>query len=389
MSALGEGTAELTVKAGGVTRVLRVSVVDEPSVVEISGPTTMTVGTTAWIRVNFDALPNFNEIKVRSSDSKVVSAEYEMTSSGLDVQLTAHRAGKATIEIQAGEVSRTWYVTVVGEPTIAYVSHSTRILPGTSTTLLISMTASLTKQAEIKLASSNPEVVEVPSKVVVPAGVDYATLSLRVGEPGTTVISATLGERTVATTVIVLEKVALSSLSVTPANVVMGHSAILLVSLSGPAPSDLPVKITYENEGILGGATNGVILAGQSTAYFVLESQSVGETNIRVETNGEERLQSVRVVERPILSHALIPASINVGVPAGVYLSLDVWNPEPITISVTVADPDIINAPETITIEAGTYSTYLYVKGLREGTTTLTVKYEDDEHTGTINVVSP
>jgi hypothetical protein len=389
ITALEEGTAEITVTIGESTRTLQVEVVQDPAVLYINGPSTLIAGVSDELYIELDASALNADIMLSSSDTEVVSVTSAIYDSTVEATLTAHKPGTATITIRVGDNFRSWAVYVIEAPGLEYVSFSSPVVTGTAGQLSAYLNAPVATRTEIALESSNPSVLEVPSEISLPVGSSSINLPLIAGNPGYAILSLTLNDVTFTTDVIVVDHAGFAQAYVSPGNIAKGDTTVLLVSLTAQATDDVALKFTYEVDGIVSGPATGVIPAGSTSAQFLLTAEEAGSTTILIEGGGESTIAGVNVAEKV----EFVDLNVNGGVPVGQStmcgVGLNVNNSEPVTITLESDAPDVVSVPDKIVIPAGFGYMEVPIKGLSEGDATITASYDGVELTATVQVFTP
>jgi hypothetical protein len=389
ITALAEGTAEITISVGESTRTLQVEVVEDPSVLYINGPTSLGVGTSDELYIELDAAALDADITLSSSDPEVVSVTSTVYASSIQATLTAHEPGTALITIRVGDNFRSWFVSVIEAPTLEYVSFSTPLVTGTAGGLSAYLNAPVPTKAELALESSNPEVLEVPAKLSIPAGSSSVALPLIAGKPGYAILSLTLNGVTLTTDVTVVDHAGFAQVYVSPSNIAKGDTTVLRVDLSAVPKEDVELQFTYETEGVVSGPATGVIPAGSTSAQFLLTADAAGSTTILIEGGGESTVASVYVAEKVELVDVDVSLTVLVGQSTMCGVVLNVNNSEPVTVTLESDDPDVLSVPEKIVIPAGYGYMQVAIKALSEGDATITASYDGVELTTLVQVVTP
>jgi uncharacterized protein YjdB len=385
VTALEEGTAEVTVTVGDSSRTFQVDVVKDPTVLYVNAPESMLVGTTDSLYVELNASASPDSIEVTSSNPEVVSVTHTIYSGGIEGTLSAHEPGTATITIRSGDNFSFWFVSVYKAASLSYLSFPSPLVTGTAGGLSLYLNAPVGTKTEIALESSDPSVLEVPSSVTMPAGSYSLELPLIAGKPGYTLLSVTLNGVTRTTDVSVVDHAGFAQAFTTPGSVVKGNTSSLTVYLTAPAKEDLELTFTYEVEGVVSGPAKGVIPAGASTGQFLLSAKAAGTTTILIEGGGESTVTVARVVDKLELV-SLESNAIEAGLSTTSFVGLNANNTQPVTITLESSDPDVFSVPESIVIPAGAQYSNVTVKGVGEGTATLKASYDGIEVTADIQV---
>jgi hypothetical protein len=389
ITALAEGTAEITVAVGESTRTLQVEVVKDPSVLYINGPSTLIAGSSDELYIELDASAQDADIMLTSSDPDVLSVTSTTYASTIEATLTAHKPGTALVTIRVGDNFRSWFVSVIEAAALEYVSFSSPVVTGTAGVLNAYLNVPVPTKTELALESSNSEVLEVPSSISIPAGSSNVVLPLIAGKPGFAILSLTLNDVTFTTDVTVVDHAGFSQAYVGPGNIAKGDTTVLTVGLTALAQEDVELEFTYEVEGVVSGPATGVIPAGSRSAQFLLTAEAAGSTTILIEGGGESTIASVYVAEKVELVQLNTQGSIPVGQSAMFGLGLNVNNAKPVTVTLASDAPDVVSVPEKVVIPAGFGYMEVPIKGLSEGDATITASYDGVELTTLIQVFTP
>jgi hypothetical protein len=366
-----------------------VEVVSDPSVLYINGPSTLVAGSSDLLFIELDASALDADIMLSSSDPDVLSVTSTTYASSIQATLTAHKTGSALVTIRVGDNFRSWLVSVIDSAMLEYVSFSSPVVAGNAGVLNAYLNLPVPTKTELALESSNPEVLEVPSSISIPAGSSNVVLPLIAGKPGFAILSLTLNDVTFTTDVTVVDHAGFSQAYVGPGNIAKGDTTVLTVGLTALAQEDVELKFTYEVEGVVSGPATGVIPAGSTSAQFLLTAAAAGSTTILIEGGGESTIASVFVAEKVELVDLNTQGSVPVGQSTMLGLGLNVDNSKPVTVTLASDDPDVLSVPEKVVIPAGFGYMEVPIKGLSEGDATITASSDGVELTTLIQVFTP
>ena len=189
-----------------------------------------------------------------------------------------------------------------------------------------------------------------------------------------------------------------TSFSPSSLNVAETGSNNITLQLSAPAPAGgVTFNLTTDDTGIATVPSSASIPAGQLSTQIIVSGIAVGSTTLRANSAGlSETTAGITVVPLP----AIFMGDVTVGedLQRGVFISLGATPSSPVDVTVTVAN-DSVASLSSSTTTAGTSSVTfsgvtstsvgtVYVQGLSEGTTQLTVQaanYNDDTSSVTVD----
>jgi LmbE family N-acetylglucosaminyl deacetylase len=166
-------------------------------------------------------------------------------------------------------------------PAVSSLSLSpSAVVGGGSSTGTVTLTlAAPSGGAAVTLTSSNATVATVPASVTVSEGSTSATFAVSTSPVTATTsvtISATYNGQTQTATLTVLAALNLSSVTLSPTTVVGGATSQGTVTLNAAAPTGgAAVTLSSSNPSVASVATSVVVVAGQTSASFSVQTSSV------------------------------------------------------------------------------------------------------------------
>jgi subtilase family serine protease len=298
--------------------------------------------------------------------------------SGASVQvLTTKVAASTTVTVTAtyngGTKSTSVTVTPVVLPTVSALAVTPASLTGGNVaSLAITLSGPAPPGgASVALTSSNAA-FPAPATVTVPAGASAASLSVRTTAV-TASTSVTVGatyngsNKTASVTLTPVVLPSLTSVSITPASVTGGNSAVLSIALSAPAPKGGASVTLSSNNAAFPVPASVLIPSGSSdTALFVVSKTVTASTSVTVTATYDGGSKTAGVTLTPVVLPTLTSVSFTSASAVGgspVPLSIVLSGPAPpggalVTLSSNSA---AFPVPASVTIPAGVSVEGLFV----------------------------
>lgn len=210
----------------------------------------------------------------------------------------------------------------------------------------------------LNLATTDTDVLSIPSQVTVPPGAWYATFPIgtqKVVSNRAVTISTSDGFVTRPIAFTLKPGPAIASVAVTPLQVLGGNTGKVTVTLRDPAPAG---GVTLSNNIGVGasGPSTVTIPGGATTASFNITTVPVGVYKV-VQLTVQDTRTAFDVLPPPLASVKLSQGTVSGGsnVPATISLS----TPAPsggAVVSLTSSNPSVASVPSTVTVPAGSKS---------------------------------
>ena len=250
--------------------------------------------------------------------------------------------------------------------------------------------------ATVKLTSSNPSVVKVPSTVSVAAGSLYVAIDctyLDVDVDTTVPIVADVEGRLTSGEAIVLDR-RVSKFTLSPSSIVGGNSVKYDVSIAAPAPSGGVIILLTSNDVSLPLPNAVKINEGTSTTSVTLNSRHVAADTLVTATARWEGIPSsatVNILRNRIAGFYAFPPEVVGGDSSKLTMELAAPAPTGGTVIPLVSDNSAVISPAVITIPAGNKYGYATIKSTFVSATTVakvTANYNGDNPTAQL-IVQP
>jgi RHS repeat-associated protein len=173
-------------------------------------------------------------------------------------------------------------VTILRLPRVTGLSmNPTGVVGGNSSTGTVTIDIAVSGDTTVALSSANPTVASTPASVVVPAGSTSAAFSIStfaVAADTPVTLTASYRGSSPATMTVMAVPLTLSSLTVSPSNVIGGRmNATGTLTLSAAAPvGGATVTLSSSNTTVATVPTTITVAAGASTATFTITTATAG-----------------------------------------------------------------------------------------------------------------
>lgn len=233
-------------------------------------------------------------------------------------------------------------------------------------------TLTLGKQADpsgvqVNLASNDPIYISLPSSVTIPGGETAFSFPIQVNNvavvmPTVVGLSANIGGLDTQYASVALSLSTLT-LSLTPPATLGGNSVTGTVTLSSPAPNDLPVTITISPQGVGTLVGSVVIPAGQTEATFTINTVGVANTTqltVTAQIYSLKATAEVTINSVQAQSIVFLPSVARGGTTVQCRIVLNGNAPAGGTVvTLTSSNPNVASIPAEVVVPAG-QSTYLF-----------------------------
>ncbi|MCC6806078.1 MAG: hypothetical protein IT381_01530 [Deltaproteobacteria bacterium] len=377
-SVLGAGSTTITIAFGAQTRAIVIGGVDAAHVSHVGfEQPTVAMATPVTLEVSLDAaLATARTVTLASSDPTVLAVPASLTvlpgEDDHELPLVPAKAGSATITATLGGVSRVTTLNVVAAQSVASLDALGLVAQGRGS-LAIMLDAVAGTDATVALGTTNPNILPVPSTVVIGAGALSATVPLMPVAAGAVIVTATLNGVTTPWSFFVGGAATLNQVFGDD-DLQWGATTALTVFLSSAVAVDTPLTVTLSDPTVLEALTNPVIVrAGSGVASVLLRAKNKdGVSDVLLKLGASTTATTVSVKELPALSmNGSAP-----GVSGFRVLSVlsDCTLAAPVTVTLMSSDPAVVQVdPATITLPAGGTRATTTLRGIASGTAVITL----------------
>jgi hypothetical protein len=298
---------------------------------------------------------------------------------GVAIPVAAGIPGAATISAALNDTSAHSAVTVtpVG-PTIASLQPGAlSVTQGSAGILTLALTAAPAADAEVLLTSTNPAVVGLPpaARAVVPAGQAAQAFAVFGGTPGQASIQASFNYTSAAAQVtVVTPEAAVVSLLPPVLPLAEGGRAALTVRLAASQPTDTQVLLRTSAPAIIGLPGGQLTVpAHEHAATAYVTGLARGLATVTAELGDSAATAAVEVVPAAgKLDRLECPAAAAEGATIRCTATLSAAQPADTTIALATSSPDVLQAPASVTVPAGSRSAEAGLGALGPGTASVT-----------------
>jgi len=372
------------------------------------GPVLGGSSATGWVTLSGLAGANGTVVNL-SSNNKALILPPSVTVAAVANEFTfktTRVSSPTTVTITAtlGEVTQTTTVKILSQNSLASLSVYPTVTPGgTGTYVSVDITLQAPSGAggtEVRLASNSP-CVAIPSSVTIPAGRNYASLSLMptaVSRATAVTLTGTMGGATQKVSFVVDNGF---QFSVSPETVLTGTSTKGTITLTAPAPpGGLAFSLKAEVSGSVSVTMPSTVTvhAGATQASFPIStgaSTSDGFATVTaVDPNGLSSLSYFDIAATWELQDIQVnPTSVSAGSQVPVTVTLNLPAPSGgIVVSLGSSNASAVTVPPTVTVPAGqTFATVAAtVQKLNVGTSlTLNANLDGETRTASLSVTIP
>lgn len=396
VKALAKGSAVITVTAEGSSLSLPVVVSDALTINAFyATPARVLLGAPVQLYLSLGVVPAHDvSFTFTSSNPSVAAAPAALTlHAGLSstyVPVTVGGAGTTTFIATADGLSRTATLTVLTANAFSnlYCQAST-LAAAASTDCTVQLMAPSVDDTVVSLASSDGNVLGVPSSVTVPAGLDSAPFVVEGKSAGAALVTATVGAatRSVQLTVGASGSTAVLSNAYLSGAVYPGATPVLYVNLAGAAPADVAVSLSSSNPAVVTLPASATIPANSSYTSLPAPILTNGFSVIRVTVGSSSQSVVVSVTSAKDANVYYSGSTLQTGAVQSMSLYLNATAVADAPFTITAGTPGIVDVTAAGVIRAGTSSMQLPVRAVAAGQTTLRVTLAGEEFGFTAKVV--
>jgi hypothetical protein len=303
---------------------------------------------------------------------------------------TEHVGSDADVLVQASGAavtSGTGTVKVLANKVVKIVGATINSLgTGTGT---VKLAVPATSDFTVYLSSANPNLVQVPESVVVPAGKTSVTFTVTsasaVADLTDVYISATPANGEKKAKVTIRPEVQVNSVYLNDSVILAGTQTIGTVFLEGPAPAGGQVVALSSNRSVVSVPASVTVPEGMMSADFSIQSTGSAATSATItakNSNGFKKTATLNLVRPRLASVSLSQSTAKGGSEFPTFtVSLTQAMPFDVTISLSSNQRTVASVPESITILAGQVSASGEVTTFKPGkdkTVVISARYQAD-----------
>ncbi len=352
------------------------------------------VGGQGRLRVTLgDLVSTDTTVTLTSSDPAVAAIPASVTiltgSDQAEVSFDALAVGSTDFTAQLASSTRTTTANVVSSVEI-FLDTPFAIQTGARSNISIFLGIVAPSDLVVNLSSSNPDVFNVPTTVVVPSFTTEREVSVTAGTPGSAFITATLGSSSRTELVNVVTTPRINSLSVFPSSLLVGANAELQISLDAVVAADTAVTLTSSNPAVAAVPATATVPAGRSFVDLPgLTGLAAGNTAITATLNDSGDIQEITVVSTLLIQNINLPSSLERGEIGSLRISLNAEAVADTVVTLSSSDPAILQVPASITILAGEDNATTTVNAVGAGLAVVTATLDASVQKTSTLVVEP
>ena len=275
--------------------------------------------------------------------------------------------------VDANTLAVSWKLIPAAPVTLSSASISPATLSGGgSATVTVDLTGPAPSGgATVTLSSSNASAFPAPASILVAAGLTTASAKVKTAQVTTSASVTVTAEyntviKTAGVTIAAVVLPNLTAASVTPSSVVGGATAILAITLSGPAPTGGASVSLSSNSAAFPVPASVVVPARASGVQLSVRTASVtasASVTVTATYNGASKTAGVTVtpaVLPSLTSVTIAPSSVTGG--SSVTLAVTLSGPAPpggATVKLSSSNAAVLPAPATIVVPAGQASIFV------------------------------
>ena len=367
------GSTTVTAAAGGHATSAVMYVVDHARLAGVSANNSMIeAGGTARVYVSLDAtVAKSTPIMVTSSNPAVAAAPVVVVpagSSGVQVDVPVLSAGITDFRFTLADSSSTARLAAVDKARLTSFNVTSSVVPGVSGSVSAYVDAQVVAERVVMLSSSDPTVVAVPDRIVIPINQTGGQASFAGLKEGVAVITATLDGVVWKGTVHVGFDSGSVSLGLRSTFAAVGSIDELSIQLSGSQAAS-QVSLTSSDPTI---ATVPASITVTGSTAIPLAALKVGHTDITATVGGLSYTTTLTVVAAAAINQFGPTYNLKPGHSDSGYLYFNAIPTPGAKITFTSSDATVVPAPEDYYIVSGNTYVYFQLHGLKTGTAVLT-----------------
>ncbi|MEQ1794758.1 MAG: PKD domain-containing protein [Nitrospira sp.] len=262
-------------------------------------------------------------------------------------------------------------------------------------TLSVVINAMQSTPTDIALSVDNPALLTIPLTVTVPPNQLTASFTVIGKATGLATITATLGSVTKTATVIVTPQPPQVAALLPPTlNVIQGATGSLTLTLNAAQVSDTAVPLTNSSATVLDVPPSVIIPSGFTSVSLPVAGLALGTATVTATLNGAVT-STITVVPPPALVTALgpvppapAPLTLAKGRAGVLQVTLSRVPTDPIVVSLTNANANLVTIPATVTVPAGQQTAEFPVTTQQEGTASITASVNSSSQTAQVVVMA-
>lgn len=221
------------------------------------------------------------------------------------------------------------------------------------------------------LQSSQPDVLQVPARVTLPAGASSVSLPVTGRSPGVALLRVLAASRQLTATVRVLDDQAqLQAVQPQPATLVQGSQARVRLDLTAVVRTDTPVALSVSPAGGLALPAQVVVPAGARTVDVPVQALAPGVHTVLADLYGQSLQATMRVTEATPAALSLLPSRTDVetGASVGLTVQLSAHTPAALDVALSASPAGLLDLPASVRVPAGADRVDVQVRALASGT---------------------
>lgn len=384
------GDAVITATHNGISRQTVIHVGTSGYTLGFYGSSRQVVGTLGQLSIQGDSTPT--TVNLVSSDPSVVSVPSSIVVSYSEVApVTALHTGTATITASTANASATFPITVVASPAIQQFGPSFNLPINGEVSSYLYLDTQAPLGTIITFSTSNAAIAPAPASISVGDSQTYIPITIRGGNTGTAIVTATVAGTTASAVVYVgsVSNGVFTDLFPNASTLEIGAATVVNASFASPPPNGDTGTITFGTPGILSTpSTTLAISPNNYTSYFPVTGAVAGSSDVTVTMSGVSQTTTILVVSSPTYTlqlpgtakiNATVSGSIfsNAVVAADRTFALSSSNPNVAAVTATAA---------TISPGRGSQQASFGVRGVAPGTATITASIKGTDYTANITV---
>lgn len=334
------------------------------------------LGASTTVSLYLSAVLGTDDVMTCSSSNEEVVSVPEKTpvpawSSNGIFSVTAMAPGVATITCELGGVQVSDTLSVVNDLQLEVFLDNLRGEVGSTVGIDVYLNAVPADAAVVTLTSSAPNVIAVPSEVII-EDATYAPAIASVLGVGSALITMKLGDQTSAVTVSGIDKPHLWRAAFSDARVTAGTPVSLNVGLDAYVGSQATATLASSDDSVLSVPASLQIARNRQTANTILVPKKAGTAVVTTTLNGDSLRSTLSVAAQTSITGLDLGDAALAGVENILYLFFDAKHFADQAVMLTSSNPSVLAVPAAITLVAGESSVAASIRPLAAGQTTVT-----------------
>jgi hypothetical protein len=390
VTAVNTGDAVITATHNGISRQTVIHVGTSGYTLGLYGSSRQVVGMLGQLSIQGDSTPT--TVNLVSSDPSVVSVPSSIVVTYSEIApLTALHTGTATITASTANASATFPITIVASPSIQQFGPSFNLPLNGAISSYLYLDTQAPRGTTVTFSTSNAAIAPAPANISVGDSQTYIPITIRGGNTGTAILTATVAGATASAVVYVggVSNGEFTNLYPNADTLEIGAATVVNASFSSPPPNGDTGTITFGTPGIL--ATPSTTLAispGNYASYFPVTGAVAGSSDVTVTMSGVSQTTSIRVVSSPTYTLGL-PSTVKVNATGSGHMFSNAVVAADRTFTLSSSNPNVAAVTATTaTISPGRSSQQASfgVRGVAPGTATIKASINGTDFTASITV---